>query len=787
MYSGQEIVSQEECKIILSEFYEGVDCYDATTNEVKFTLTDWATANYNKETLTLTTRNFSCKPVIIEDGIRVTFKAKIPDGTTGLEVVMFSEATNRVRIMPLVYLRQCNTIDWDYRYDNPDWVYVKKFCIEENSSPQVVLFDTMGELLAATPTSLSIVGSIAEYTNETLYPPLEVSLQDASGSALPFTYRIISTSTEDITTYEYNSETGEYEQVVKTRTVTHMELYPSSDASRIMFTGLYDMDLELYSCGSLTNIGDVYSFCNTSYPEVLTEVVVPSTAEVVFENDEVIVNDSTIFSLLPSTSPVKLSPPNLQFELARQIVFKSPIEQTYDIDSCFTDPGFEVNFFSIMFYMYWDEQDQAWYMDLDVFGAFIWDEETIIDKTANFLAIYRWYNHNGDQVIKLTEGEATLDEEAYSLEIKKIPVRWCSGWYMIGRNYGGEIPNYTPVLFDDPRIGWDPQTCSKLFNCSTANVYLPDCWTCEEIDYTNSNGEIEQGIKLTPHDTSNQICTCYGLMDSRQYVTGCDAINMSSPTLLIGEYPWVEPGTLSASIKKAEWIYFLGTRMFMRIDTPTGLVYYVPLGDLTEYGYDAYFEDSLTGTRKRINLWTFMMLDIFKVPYKYLGPGDTISPTFWYDRSMGDPVAMLAKPIEEAGTYDFKVRLEDLIAGWTLPQEWRYMRYDWRFACAWIWSWRDIPTAKAISVGISDLSPLDNWDCNNENQWHHFTSNVALRKGLPHSPSYVGSPTDTQQRIDRYAWALVDLTTKQSEGFAYATRKLEPNVTLGMKDDNDLR
>ncbi len=83
MYSGQEIVSQEECKIVLAEFYEGVDCYNDIDNTIKFTLLDWATATYNAATHTLNTRNFSCRPVIVTE-FKITFEAELPTGTTGL-------------------------------------------------------------------------------------------------------------------------------------------------------------------------------------------------------------------------------------------------------------------------------------------------------------------------------------------------------------------------------------------------------------------------------------------------------------------------------------------------------------------------------------------------------------------------------------------------------------------------------------------------------------------------------------------------------------------------------
>ena len=149
MYSGQEIVSQERCRLVLAVFYEGINCIDYksvdTENPVlSLTLQDAQTAVYDADTLTLTTVNFSVRPLLIaaETDFSYLFAAELPEGTTGLEVIMFAEEYQKVRIMPLYLVRTCNSYNWSWDLppggggdlDPFDWSYIKSVCSNDNET-----------------------------------------------------------------------------------------------------------------------------------------------------------------------------------------------------------------------------------------------------------------------------------------------------------------------------------------------------------------------------------------------------------------------------------------------------------------------------------------------------------------------------------------------------------------------------------------------------------------------------------------------------------------------------
>ena len=182
MYSGQEIVEQEKCKIILAEFYEGIVCYNKTkalTEDekvidpetglpvtltkpvIKFNLLDAETAEYDLATQTLSTVNFSAKPFIIpvDADFTFVFEAEIPSGTTGLVVTMHTDTYEKERIMPLTYIEDCSDFTWDWNYTDPtfDWLstaYVQSFCVNEDTTTQLVF---QGEIDSATTELMTLI------------------------------------------------------------------------------------------------------------------------------------------------------------------------------------------------------------------------------------------------------------------------------------------------------------------------------------------------------------------------------------------------------------------------------------------------------------------------------------------------------------------------------------------------------------------------------------------------------------------------------------------------------
>lgn len=191
MYSGQEVVSQEKCRLLLANFYEGVVCIDYKSPDhenpvLSLTLQDAQTAEYDADTQTLTTVNFSVRPLIIaaDTDFSYLFAAELPEGTTGLEVIMFAEQYQKIRIMPLYLVRTCDSYTWTWTIPPTDgdgdpfeWSYIKSICTNEDETYVVY----QGKLDSLGSTSLKLVGNkFVEATQLELFKDgVAVSLNNA--------------------------------------------------------------------------------------------------------------------------------------------------------------------------------------------------------------------------------------------------------------------------------------------------------------------------------------------------------------------------------------------------------------------------------------------------------------------------------------------------------------------------------------------------------------------------------------------------------------------------------
>ncbi len=217
MYSGQEIVSQEKCRLLLANFYEGINCIDYKSTAydnpvINMTLQDSQTAQYDPVTLTLTTVNFSVRPLILDSDADYSyiFLAEVPAGTTGLEVIMFAEEYRKVRIMPLYLIRTCNSYTWSWTLpptqkvpDPFDWSYLTSVCYKEEENQTILEYS--GEVDTISRSAMTFVGN--EFVEPTV---IELFFHDG---VVPFSNASHETWIEY--TDVINPETGQVVEVVE--------------------------------------------------------------------------------------------------------------------------------------------------------------------------------------------------------------------------------------------------------------------------------------------------------------------------------------------------------------------------------------------------------------------------------------------------------------------------------------------------------------------------------------------------------------------------------------------
>lgn len=255
MFSGQEVVSQEECRLVLGKFYEGINCIDYNTPDsgpvLSMTLTDAETASYNPVTQTLTTINFSVRPLILDSNTNFTylFMAELPSNATGLEVIMFAEKYTKIRIMPLYLVRTCDTYHWGW--DVPDttipdpykWSYLRSICYNQDET--IIVFS--GEVDELTQYEITLAGN--EFIKDTT---VRLYFHDA---AVPLVDYTITTEVEEIEVID--PATKEVIDIIKT-TITTMKLPIEADTARVK--GAYSTTILIRPCNFLNVPGVFGSF-----------------------------------------------------------------------------------------------------------------------------------------------------------------------------------------------------------------------------------------------------------------------------------------------------------------------------------------------------------------------------------------------------------------------------------------------------------------------------------------------------------------------------------------------
>ena len=675
MYSGQEVVEQEKCKIILASFYEGIVCYNQTKllteeekviNEetglpfsltkqvIKLNLLDSETASYDPITQTLTTINFSARPFIIPEDTDFTyfFEAEIPEGTTGLVVTMHTESYEKERIMPLAYIELCNDLTWDWNYSQPgfEWLeaaYVKSFCINEDTTTQVVF---QGEIDETSSELITLVGylfttpSTVSSQDVFVIEPLSFQLLD-NGVVIDMQDYTLSTETILVDTYEY-SVTGVL-TIVPVEREQHTLTFAATSTD-IAFSGLYNSTLSLFPCNYLTRVGTVWSWCYNPVSNMTEITYKGDSIEVIDDEWIAIVGEfylgtvaETRFRVLDKGEPV---PVNMNFE--------QPTDPMV-INSLYIPGGDRLEFIlpeplivelercdSISSYMFahmtWEQELEAFRVNLmitgqDVVTPFHGGVPNNVVKVGEYY--YELYDGQ-DNALNILSGHLEVDD--HSIQIDNIITNWCSTYmkiYYIETDQSltwqsdQPIDNYGYPVHEDWRISYNFTLCKFEPTCALSGISKP-CLQCT----SNGDGSItvtSDRLETSEHDT----CTATGLLSAYENVNACF---IACANLSLGEYPMLAQWTypyVDAQYQTgiASGIYLdanLGLSIVMNVDymktSRTVLVY-----DLNNYITPRAIYDSITGDNKTVRPGPFIWMYYFGVPYDMITSAGNIDGSFW--------------------------------------------------------------------------------------------------------------------------------------------------------------
>ncbi len=729
MYSGQEIVSQEECKIVLAEFYEGVDCYNDIDNTIKFTLLDWATATYNAATHTLNTRNFSCRPVIVTE-FKITFEAELPPGTTGLEVHMHTDKYERTRIMPLSYLPVCVNTSWDDPYPPVDWAVINLFC----NTPTETTVELYGEIDVVTSTMIKAVGFQDSITVKESY--IGIEFLDGSDQLMTIA-PVITTETRDVIEWVFNEITSSFEEKTVQREIV---LISVALAKSIRFSGLYEYTALLQPC--IFGLGNISEFCNLTNPKYETRVTADTT-NYAFLTDGWFKIGVTEFRLLPLTTLTKIDGLVYYFKGASQIEFRIPFKAEYDIFNCPGDgPGFS------FFYQYPTlNYENKWFLSIYLTGQYTLTKYTIVDDASG--DIYRYYMRNGS-IIDLTN--LTCDSTSNcTVDVFGD----CEAYYTVNNGAHIEIVSTGLPTSNDPRVVWSQEKCKFIVTCESIGSIMCPCTNCEP----QPDGE---SVHIF---TDNTMANC--IVKNNRIVSACEAGTVHS----LGAYPivdWAEPGNEpTASVKMADYIYFKGTEMFLPMHNLTGTVHYIPLGNLSLGVELTEILDEATKQKKTASFLPFLYMAIFKIPFKYVNFWG-LDQQLWWDNIIesDEEIKKGLKGINppEDSQFDFSVDLSELSS--RIPSEWM-SNYNWANACGWSIAYVYYLKANIDEIiTVNNTALLDSLVCDELFKVKYYTSNVLLNYGIgviPPSEAY-GS---FQEKYDKYVEAIKLLTSKESQAYAY--------------------
>ena len=750
-YSGQEVVSQEECKLILAKFFEGVDCYNSVDKTIKFTVQD-PDIRYDEETKSIHTRYFSCRPLEKPDKLAITFEAKLPEGTTGLEVIMHTDTYEKIRIMPLIYLPTCNPYSYPGGVDT--FPGLQRVCLTTDTVVEVKI---IGDILSFNSTEIVVVGEGGNGE------PVTLKFFDAADIALTFTL-VITKNIEDVVKYIYNEETEDYEETIVAVEVITLEATTLQPIVTFDVSGGYTFNIAIFSC-DFGFTGNVKEACNSTEP-VGTKVTLSSVETITIDESTGVVSidsGATKFKLLPTTELISgANTADLFFSLATQIQYIKPYEFTTDLYVCSDDPGWGFNFFMAYFFMYWSESSKAWYMDITISGAYrVGSDGFLYDESQDNDIVHSFYNGKAAR-INLNSGIKETTEDG--MVITRIPVGWCNGYHLTDAWNSEPIPNNSYRVFTDPRVVWNETFCKPEITCESSGIYLPDCMTCQEVVLGPNS---ERGIIIDVVNVDDdELCTCDGTKDKNEVISGC----LNPRYQPFGSYPYVEPEA-GEVIKTAEVIYFRGTSMYMLLESAL-LTYELFIGDLTEDTEVNSIHDDASNETYTPNLASYILLVILKVPFEYVELNGSLALNFFYDKEFEnlaeDEQSIFPPFIDTGAAYDFGVPLDFLKSN--LPYAWANRLYDWGTGCGWVHT-ETTYTSKTgnlpLTFSLSNIDDLDIFTCDVERRTVQRTSNVPILHGVPAESIAPGLTVD----FAKYTKDIAFLVSKEAETFAYYTNK----------------
>lgn len=722
MYSGQEIVSQEECKLVLAEFYDGVQCYNKTDHSIKFSLKDWASATYDATSRVLTTRYFSCWPVNIDTISRI-FQAGLDENTTAIQVVMHSDKYTKVRIMPIRYLRQCNRLEYPNYDFNQDidysgyYPYLRNYCTEDGNT----IIDVYGDIDKIENDKIYVVAE----TNE----PLIISLLDNISLA---------------------------GMTISGDTIFTIPV----EARAIKLEGIYDFEFDLYPC-SYDNSWGIINACI----ENDTVVIQQDSSSTVTKEGYWFDLAGSKFRLYPDATFLRQEDTKFIFSLAQQIEYKDLSGILFDIfpcgyvlpdfpplefpefpsfppigyDSIYTDfPELEgIDFSSTSAFilratLYYKNE---WLCDADVQGDFTIDGNRII-TTDHY---YVLKNKNGT-VINLED------------PLVGLYVGTCKMFIVRDDGHKQEVNPTSWPISSKPFVTYNKTTCEFELLCENVEIPL-DCITCTQVD--------SQTVDL---DTD---CT------SLEYFSACDC---GFGDLPFASYPVLDLSTLECSIEKAEYIYIRDKMAYIVIPTPAFHIS-IPIIDFT-YGIEPIsIIQSGAPSARLVDFTYFLYMVIFKLPYVHVH-SNGLDFSFWLDwafweQEVGfceegyrdETAAGIKRP--DLDGYDFMIEPDKLIK---LIGENFNNPYDWTVACRWM--------SGTITKSLPNTIGALEYDVTNSEAIleliNSLTTTVNSKySNIPFGNLEVIPPEEAEASMQgvysQYCDYIKDFAYKNSEGAAYFT------------------
>ncbi len=711
MYSGQEIVSQEQCKIIYAEFFEGVECYNASKRILRLNLKDWIEYTYDAATNTLTTKYFIIRPVIFSGRLDRYIDVIIPENITGLEITMTADIYSKKRIMPLDYIPFCKDYS-PYTCNELLCSFIYALC----SNPGNL---TIQLTLDAEPEILGTKLYISSKSNNT--EPISITFFNGTNEEVALSTPVVTTETVQEEYFEYVQSSDTVER--KTRNISVLQLqFNGLSVQDYRITGSCTAGAPIRSCYAdcLIDPAGLETICFNSPNELrLTSAV----SNIINNGDGTYTLGTSKFSFDRDISLIRQETSGSKtlyyFPVALKLQLLEPYEAIFDIHACsdYFDPG-EGGGGSIITidytYAYVEiEQDLNNLSDIKYKLVIISTR-----KIENLLDNHEFYfisKTNGELYrLWFTPSQFTsVGSSSFYTHTTYISCETSEVVYSVHKELNPtDYDYYDTYLARAQLIGlpyyvfgfkWDNNACDYTTDLDVLNDLVPDCAHWEKDDtYTY----------LVLDTGDNQICTCRGIMNLPQYTNACEQDNLILP---FGQYPslglvsnqygmYVEP-----IVATSEFLYVSGADVYMAIKV-VGFEnhYYYIQGFNIDSICQTIAIVALDGTQYTISPMAMVLLDSFGIPPEYIKNGTLDQSIFSSDLAYEiNGEKAFNGTVYEAQGFDFKIPFTQFNL---LVFDTSGITYDWsKFNdCKWVRAvqWAD-GGLKPYSLKNNDISKSD--------------------------------------------------------------------------------